>query len=127
MNVYIYIYILYIGRESNKSVNLIYAMVTKDNRVAKLAMIRDFTYALWYTVYDNTLRENTIIENERNLDISVDKFGLLEKLIIQRQQYMLYYYDILIFIVYYVTYDWGMCWTLLYLYIKCLENIFINL
>jgi len=43
-----YIYI-YIGRESNKSVNLIYAMVTKDNRIAKLTVIRDFTYAL--TVY----------------------------------------------------------------------------
>jgi len=110
MHVYIYI-----GRESNKSVNLIYAMVTKDNRVAKLAVIRDFTYALWYTVYDNTLWENTIIENERNLDISVDKFGLLEKLIIQRQQYVIllwHYY----FIVYYITYDWVMYWTLLYLY-----------
>lgn len=47
----------YIDRESNKSVNLIYATVTKANCIAKLAVIRDLTYTVWYTVYDNTQQE----------------------------------------------------------------------
>jgi len=51
-----YVYID-IHRESNKSVNLIYATVTKDNCIAKLAVIRDLTYAVGYTVYDNTQQE----------------------------------------------------------------------
>lgn len=110
MNVYC-IYCIYIGRESNKSVNLIYATVTKDNRVAKLAVIRDLTYALWYTVYDNTLRE--ILSKMREtytLNISVDKFGFLEKLIIQRHYCVTS--DILIFIVYYITYELLMSYVL---------------
>lgn len=39
-----------IGRESNKSVNLIYALVTKDNCKAKLAVIRDLMFSI---IYDN--------------------------------------------------------------------------
>lgn len=42
------------SRESNKLVNLIYASATKDNRKAKLAVIRDFTYSIHITMhYEN--------------------------------------------------------------------------
>jgi len=56
MNTHTHAYID-IDRESNKSVNLIYATVTKDNCIAKLAVIHELTYAVWYTVYDNTQQE----------------------------------------------------------------------